>query len=244
MDCTQVDRLLDALMDEAISRDDLSALEAHCENCPACAAKLNATRDMMRLFADMAPEADVPLNVQANWRRAVKEEARKKGGAQRVYRFVAGIAAALVVAIGATFALNQRPVQNSATDALGTDAARSVAMIEADGQSDALSDESIDTAVSRAMPMHELSMTVEDLDKTNAYMADLIREYEGDMDLQRFDEDGRACANLYIDLPAENAAEFLNAASHYALDQAAMPKIDVAAGERVSMLLVLKEGKG
>lgn len=239
MDCTQVDRLLDELMDEVISPDDLRALEAHCEACPACAAKLNATRDMLRLFADMAPEADVPLNVQASWRRAVKDEAKKTGGMKHVYRYVAGIAAAMVVAIGATFALNNRPAQNIAPAAVEADMARSVAMIEADGQSDDIAEESIDTAVSRAMPMHELTITVEDLDRTCAYVADLVREYEGEVDEQRFD----AGANLYIDLPAENASEFLNAAAHYDLNNGDMPEITGAAGERVSMLLVLKEVK-
>ena len=239
MDCTQVDRFLDEMMDEVISQDDLRALEAHCETCPVCAAKLNATRDMLRLFADMAPEADVPLNVQASWRRAVKEEAMKSGGMKRVYRYVAGIAAALVVAIGATFALNHRPAQDLAPTAVEADMARSVAMIEADGQTDDIVGEAIDTAVSRAMPMHELTMTVEDLEKTCAYVADLVREYEGELDEQRFDEG----ANLYIDLPAENAPEFLNAVSPYDLSNGDMPEIDEAAGERVSILLSLKEAK-
>ena len=94
MDCTQVDRLLDDLMDEVLSQDDLRALEAHCDACPACRAKLNATRDMLRLFADMAPEADVPLDIQANWRRAVKAEAAKDA-AKRFRRWAAGIAAAV-----------------------------------------------------------------------------------------------------------------------------------------------------
>ena len=242
MDCTQVDRLLDELMDEVIAPEDLRALEAHCDTCPACAAKLNATRDMQRLFADMAPEADVPLNVQANWRRAVKEEAGKIGGMKRFYRYAAGIAAALVVAVGATLALNSRPARELAPAAVESDMARGVAMIEADGLTEAADEEEIGTAVSRAMPMHELSMTVEDLDRTCAYVSDLVREYEGDADEQRFDEEGRPCANLYIELPTENAQEFLSAAAHYDLDDETMPEIE-AAGERVSMLLVLKEAR-
>ena len=238
MNCIQVDQLLNDLMDEVISPDDLRALEAHCDDCPTCRSKLNATRDMLRLFADMAPEADVPLNVQAKWRSAVKAES-KKVRAKGLYRWAAGIAAALVVAIGATFMLN---MPQSATPLMeAAPMARSVAMIEADGLE--ASEEAIDTAVSRPVPTLELAMTVEDLNRTCAYMADLISEYEGGMDEQRFDKDGRACANLYIDLPAENAAEFLNAASHFDLGHAEMPDIDASEADRVVMLLVLKEAK-
>ena len=239
MDCNQVDRLLDALMDDVISQDEREALEAHCDACAACAAKLNATRDMMRLFADMAPEVDVPLQVQANWRKAVKAEAGKRG-LRRFYRLAGGIAAVLVVALGTTFALRSRPAKVTAAPMMDAAMGQSVAMIEADGQTD---EESIDTAVSRAMPMHEISMTVKDIDKTCEYMSDLVSEYEGEMDDQRFEEDGKACANLYIEMPAENAAEFLNAAAHYDLDgEDAIPSDELTAGERVSMLLVLKEG--
>ena len=238
MNCIQVDQLLDDLMDEVISPDDLRALEAHCDDCPTCRSKLNATRDMLRLFADMAPEADVPLNVQAKWRSAVKAES-KKVRAKSLYRWAAGIAAALVVAIGATFMLNMPQSVSPLMEAAPM--ARSVTMIEADGLE--ASEEAIDTAVSRPMPTLELAMTVEDLNRTCAYMADLISEYEGGMDEQRFDKDGRACANLYIDLPAENAVEFLNAASHFDLGHAEMPDIDASEADRVVMLLVLKEAK-
>ena len=239
MDCSQVDRLLDALMDDAMTQDERDALEAHCAACTECAAKLRATRDMMRLFADMAPEADVPLQVQANWRKAVKAEAGRRG-TRRFYRLAGGIAAVLVVALGTTFALRSRPVEVNDTPVMDFALEQSVAMIEADGQ---VEEESIDTAVSRPMPMHEISMTVEDIGKTCEYMSDLVSEYEGEMDIQQFEEEGKACANLYIDLPAENAAEFLNAASHYGLDGGDIILSDgTAAGKRVSMLLVLKEG--
>lgn len=239
MNCIQVDQLLDDLMDEVISPDDLRALEAHCDDCPTCKSKLIATRDMLRLFADMAPEADVPLNVQAKWRSAVKAES-KKVRAKGLYRWAAGIAAALVVAIGATFMLNMP--QSAAPLMEAAPMARSVTMIEADGQSEAM-EEAIDTAVSRPVPTLELAMTVENLNRTCAYMADLLSEYEGSVDEQRFDKDGRACANLYIGLPAENAAEFLNAASHFDLGHAGIPDIDASEADRVVMLLVLKEAK-
>ena len=113
--------------------------------------------------------------------------------------------------------------------------AESVAVVEADGQEDS---ESIDTAASRAMPMIERRMTVEDLDRTCAYMADLAREYDGEIEDQRIE----AGANLYVELPAENAADFLSAAAHYDVDGTFDAACDVEAeAGRVSILLVLEE---
>ena len=114
-----------------------------------------------------------------------------------------------------------------------------IAMIEADGEIDAAAEAVLEDA--DFMPMHELEMTVEDLDSVCVYMTDLVSEYEGDADVQPFEEEGRRCANLYIAPPTENADEFLSAASHYDASGSTLT-LGEAAGERVSMLLVLKEG--
>ena len=246
MICNDVDRLLDDLMDDVLSEDDRRGLESHCAGCPDCAVKLRATREMLLLFSEMAPEVDVPLQVQADWRRAVKAEA-DSGRVKRFYKLAGGVAAALVVAAGATFALRTAPTTEVRTVApMIAEEAAPVrnAMVQADGAvEEADAEESIGTAVALAAPMHEIGMTVEDIDKTCAYMSDLVSEYEGGMDEQRFEEDGKACANLYIDLPAENADEFLNAASHYDVDgDMGTLTLDEAEGGRVSVLLVLKEG--
>ncbi len=239
MNCTQTDALLDAYMDDALAEGDRAALAAHCADCPACAEKYRATEVMKRMFSEMAPEVDVPLAAQAGWRRAVKAEAQRSKR-QRLYKMAGGIAAALVVAVGATFALMANPAQKDvemrSADLAG---AQSIAMIEADGEIDAAAEAVLEDA--DFMPMHELEMTVEDLDSVCVYMTDLVSEYEGDADVQPFEEEGRRCANLYIDLPTENADEFLSAASHYDASGSTLT-LGEAAGERVSMLLVLKEG--
>lgn len=238
MNCTQTDALLDAYMDDALADGERATLAAHCAECPACAEKYRATEIMKRMFSEMAPEADVPLTAQAGWRRAIKAEAQRTKR-QRLFKMAGGIAAALVVAVGAAVALMANPVQKEvemrSADLAG---AQSIAMIEADGEIDAAEAMLEDADF---MPMHELEMTVEDLDSVCVYMTDLVSEYEGEADVQPFEEDGRRCANLYIDLPTENADEFLSAASHYDASGSALT-LGEAAGERVSMLLVLKEG--
>ena len=193
---------------------------------------------MMRLFSDLAPEAEVPLKVQSAWRSAIRAEASRRGF-KRHARWAGGIAAALVVAAGATLLMGGHGVdrQLEAMDVQIAD--RGVALIEADGRSA----KDMSAAASRAMPMHEFDVIVEDIEKTSAYIADLVSEYEGFMDVQPFDDGNQRCANCYIDLPSENAAEFINAARHFdvsaeggsALDE------DFAKAERVSILLVLKE---
>ena len=238
MNCTQTDALLDAYMDDALADGERATLAAHCAECPACAEKYRATEIMKRMFSEMAPEVDVPLTAQAGWRRAIKAEAQRTKR-QRLFKMAGGIAAALVVAVGAAVALMANPVQKEvemrSADLAG---AQSIAMIEADGEIDAAEAMLEDADF---MPMHELEMTVEDLDSVCVYMTDLVSEYEGEADVQPFEEDGRRCANLYIDLPTENADEFLSAASHYDASGSALT-LGEAAGERVSMLLVLKEG--
>ena len=238
MNCTQTDALLDAYMDDALADGERATLAAHCAECPACAEKYRATEIMKRMFSEMAPEVDVPLTAQAGWHRAIKAEAQRTKR-QRLFKMAGGIAAALVVAVGAAVALMANPAQKEvemrSADLAG---AQSIAMIEADGEIDAAEAMLEDADF---MPMHELEMTVEDLDSVCVYMTDLVSEYEGEADVQPFEEDGRRCANLYIDLPTENADEFLSAASHYDASGSALT-LGEAAGERVSMLLVLKEG--
>lgn len=257
MNCTQMDRLLDAMLDGTLAADDLTAVEAHCEHCAACAEKLKANRQLMRVFAEMAPEMDVPLTAQAAWRSAVKKEERGAGH-RRIYRLASGIAAALVVAVGATFALKTPARDNAATVApemarANEYVASEAAVIEADGAMEEMEEmdeaEAFDggadfsgrmtlAAGKAAAPMCEINMTVDDVERVCQCAQDLAQEYEGHIDVQRFDEDGAACANLYIDLPAANAAEFFEAIRRF--DLSGVPRDAFRVDGETSILLVLR----
>ena len=292
MNCTQLDQYLDAMLDGTLTADELKLVEDHCQGCAACAEKLKANRQMIRVFAEMAPEMDVPLTAQAKWRNAVRSEARVP--ARRYFRLIGGIAAALVVALGATFALKTPAGDRASLSAVQTgeltqetkgdagmlnaamtpeyEAAESdkrmlsatmapvleaadAAVIEADGaaEADAMADEAaedMEAAVEfaaeaakqplkcAAAPMREIGMVVEDVNRVCDYARDLAQEYEGDIDIQPFDEDGAACANLYVDLPAANAPEFLEAIRHF--DQSGAPKDAFNVDGETSLLLVLR----
>ena len=256
MNCEQIDRFLDAMMDGEINTKDMNALEAHCQTCAACAEKLKLNRQMMGMLSEMAPEIDVPLTAQAAWRSAVKAEAGKAKRA-RLYRIAGGIAAALVVAIGATFAL-RTPPKNLATDSAAPEtagimmaaeeaeyadeapmmaaeyAAAGEALIEADGAAMMMD------ASRKSSAMREVELVVEDLDRACEYVRDLVDEYEGTADMQRLEENGVPCANLYIELPAGNAGEFLRAAAHYDTSGAEISADGFEGDGDISMLLVLR----
>ena len=264
MNCTQMDRYLDRMMDSELSDDELRIVEDHCRGCADCAEKLKVNREMMRVFSEMAPEIDVPLQTQAAWRGAIKREAGKTR--QKMFmRYAGGIAAAMVVALIATFAL--RAPSKDAANLRAMDAAPAPepemaeeyamaddARIETDGAADMEEYEAFgETAdeaplamnmlskaapAAAAAPMHEIDMVVEDVDRVCDYARDLAQEYAGDIDIQRFDEDGVSCANLYIDLPQANAAEFFEAIRHFDRSDAGLEGYDVN-GE-TSMLLVLR----
>jgi predicted anti-sigma-YlaC factor YlaD len=258
--CEQIDRWLDAMMDGEISAEDMRRVEEHCETCAECAEKLKLNRQMMGMFAEMAPEMDVPLTAQAAWRSAVRAEAGKARRA-RLYRFAGGIAAALVVAIGATFALRTPPKDMASNSVASTAmpqptaelmmageaeyadeapmmaaeyAAAGEALIEADGAVMMMD------ASRKSSAMHEVEMVVEDLDRACEYVSDLVEEYEGTADEQRFESDGVPCANLYIELPAGNAGEFMRAAAHYDKSGADVSGLSFGGDGDVSLLLVLR----
>jgi hypothetical protein len=240
-DCTHFEELMNAWMDGQLTGADAAALDQHCAGCPACAEKLRATRTLKSLLSEMAPDADVPIKAQAAWRGVIKAEAASHRR-RRIIRRVGAVAAALVLVLGGVFAL--KPGANRQMSAAPMlKAERNVAVIEADGAQGADSvqmEEAFDAAAPVAQPMHEWRMTVADLGRTCDYISDLVSEYEGTLDQQRYEADGAACANLYIDLPAENVEDFVKAARHYNTggDSEAIQAGDEG---RVSLLLVLTE---
>lgn len=251
MDCTQIDGYLDDMMDGTLDAEALDALEAHCATCAECAAKLQVNRELMRLFSEMTPEMDVPLTAQAGWRDAVKRESRSVGR-RRLLRYAGGIAAVLVVALVATFALT--PPKNDAAN--GPVMAESVeesvsfdaGLIQTDGETDqtisfnrepamASRDEAFEAAADSA-PMQEIDLVVDDVERVCAYADDLALEYESAIVIQRFEEDGMPCANLYVNMPEANAAEFIEAMLLF--DQSGTQTQNVAIDGDASILLVLK----
>lgn len=238
MDCIKIDRMLDDYIDGVLAPDACAALEKHCMECATCAAKLRSADQLRMILSELPEEPDIPLKTQAAWRSAVKAEAGRQKR-RRIWRMAGGIAAALVVAAGATFAIRDRVPARYGGGAVPMLAEKSVAMIEADGRTAG----SVDAGVDPAMPMHEYVMTVEDLGKTCDYVSDLVDEYEGSVDVQRFEQGGCEQANLYVEMPSENAADFMRAVGHFDTADGGSEAFSITPGDdgRTSILLVLKE---
>ena len=86
-----------------------------------------------------------------------------------------------------------------------------------------------------SQPMREWHLCVADLDAACASVRDLLDEYEGSVEEQRF-ENG---ANLYVLLPAEFLGDFVSAAAHLDVSGAPEAAPEAEDGDFASLLLVL-----
>ena len=269
MNCTQTESWLDLLLDDALSAEDLRALEMHAQDCETCAEKLRAAKQLKAALSLMTPEIDVPLEGQANWRSAVKAEAGK-ARRKRFYRYAAGIAAAFAVLAGVALTTLSGPSATTKNEFTATeksfaleDAAEMAdaapeaeyeAVIEADGfyaAEEAEASGPVEYDAEPAMlaapmsvpaPMRQVHMTVADIDEACAYIGDLVEEYGGSFDEQRFEENGIGCANLYVSLAESDATDFISASWHYDTSGSDAPVLsfDASADNAVSLQIVLR----
>lgn len=106
MDCQTYRAHLDEWLDGELPQELLPAMEAHRNSCPECAEETRLAFEARRMLAELGDEIPVPLEAQAAWRRAVREEIRadKTRRWNRLMRGVGSVAAALAVLVGCTFA--------------------------------------------------------------------------------------------------------------------------------------------
>jgi len=238
MTCSEFEPRLDEFMDDTLSSTQMSALQAHADSCPHCAEQLRIARQMTALFNEMLPEIDVPLEVQAGWRRAIRNETRKRTHWLRYVASIAAVFAVLGVSFMAVRKPSDTPVNAAAVnlaDAWIVNASES-AVLEKDGamaagEADAQAD---------GIPMREYNMTVEDLDASIAQISDLAVEYEASVDAQRFESEGVPCANIYIGLPSDNLTDFLSAASYLDVAGTMNDTFDAADKGEITLMLVLR----
>ncbi len=105
MNCERFRSMLDRYIDSELSEEERSAMEEHTLSCDDCADLLNQALTTATMCAELNEGLTVPLECQAGWRRAVREEAAqaKKTPKWLVWQralSVAAAAAALFFAIG------------------------------------------------------------------------------------------------------------------------------------------------
>ena len=216
MNCEEMRAKLDAYIDGELSQDALRAFEEHAAACVDCKRELELAKLVRDALGEMPEEAAVPLSAQASWRRAVRAEAKRRKN-RRWMRAAYGIAAALVLMIGATAMLRNAPAQDQLQMERRIAAEPTDAVVARDGDL-----ETVALAVEEGDYAAWKKYQTEDISAACASTEALIQEYSGGYTLHMYEEEGRTGANyaIYrIELPREYLADFLNAVSHIGAEQ-------------------------
>ena len=107
MDCEQFARELDSYLDGEMNAEQGAAFREHAHTCAACGAQLAMAAQIVSLCAKLDEGVQMPIEGQAAWRRAVRDEATTRGKAgrmARLWRGASNIAAALLILAGGTYA--------------------------------------------------------------------------------------------------------------------------------------------
>ena len=98
MNCERFRSMLDRYIDSELSEEERSAMEEHTLSCDGCAELLNQALTTATMCAELNEGLTVPLECQAGWRRAIREEAAqaKKTPKWLVWRRALSVAAAAV----------------------------------------------------------------------------------------------------------------------------------------------------
>ena len=98
MNCERFRSMLDRYIDSELSEEERSAMEEHTLSCDECAELLNQALTTATMCAELNEGLTVPLECQAGWRRAIREEAAqaKKTPKWLIWRRALSVAAAAV----------------------------------------------------------------------------------------------------------------------------------------------------
>ncbi len=114
MCCEQFRESLDPYLDSELSPVERAAFIEHARMCTDCGERLELATRLMTMCAELDEGVQMPLDGQAAWRRAIREEAAQKKKPARLPAFVrglSGLAAAMLLLAGGTFVYqNQVPL--------------------------------------------------------------------------------------------------------------------------------------
>lgn len=191
--------MLDAYIDGELHADEAQALLNHANTCASCAKELEAAdalKAMLRQMRDV--EVPVPLQAQAAWRGAVREEARRRK-MRRWARIASAAAAAIVLVAGSALMFNRQGgdlPQQATTLALPENEARIIAR---DG------DENIAAAAGQESDYSAWrKIATTDIQAAMDTVASLAEEYSGNYSCTA---EGVCC----VELPYAYMNDFLNA---------------------------------
>ncbi len=111
MSCEQFQSSLDPYLDNELNPMQRAALIEHARVCPECGERLELATRLMTMCAEMDEGVQMPLDGQAAWRKAIRDEAQTARKPVRLPAFVrglSGLAAAMLLIAGGTFAYQNR----------------------------------------------------------------------------------------------------------------------------------------
>lgn len=200
MICSEFDHLLDLYIDGELDEAQKSAVEEHAAQCSECRDKLKAAVALRDVLSHMDDDISVPLPAQAAWRKAVREEAKRKR-MKMVYTAFGAIAAVCVLTFGVTTMLRSDVGFNSP-----------VQRVEADGvtRSAGLIDEAAMRSLETAQSAEYIERTVVagNVDEALGYLKDVAAEYGAEIESEAESTQG---VNVFLQVPAESAFDFIGA---------------------------------
>jgi len=207
MTCAEFDHLLDLYIDGELNETQRTAVEGHVTQCEECAVKLKAAKELRDILSHMDDGIAVPLQAQAAWRKAVREEA-KRGKIKAIYKAVGAVAAVCVLTFGITSMIQHKPG--------GLD---NIQRVEADGVSEIAAFDG--EAVARGVDMTRLTEYVErvlvadDVNQALAYLKDVATEYCAEIEREADSTQGM---NVFLQVPSESAQDFISAVNGIAAE--------------------------
>lgn len=205
MDCNEFSMLLDAYIDDnELAADQKEAFLAHAQECENCGRALREAEMLKGILSDIDDDIVVPLEAQANWRMAVRAEAKRKSN-RKWMRIGSAIAAAFILVFACTLMLNGSMFNRENELNENSEAMRMT--IASDGAGDAQNSDSAEGDVYSAWRKIE----TDSFDLACKTIEDLSREYNGSFSVESNDSGANECV-YRIEIPYEFMADFLNAA--------------------------------
>lgn len=224
MNCSEFSSMLDLYIDGELNDAERAALEAHAQQCGECREKLAASEQLRDILSHIDEEIAVPLPAQAAWRNAVRAEAKRRR-MKKIYSFCGAAAAVCVLTIGVTAMLRPgmhvQPVSDVQVETDGV--SENLPLSGAEPQM-AMMLRSVDADAAEYI---ERTVAAENVEVACGYLMDVVAEYGGTVEHETDSEQSR---KVYIQVPGENAADFISAADAIGVPvDEVVPDVDEAA---------------
>lgn len=200
MTCSEFDHLLDRYIDGELNEAQREEVRGHAAQCGECSEKLKAAEELRDILSHMDDDISVPLPAQAAWRKAVREEAKRKK-MKSLYAAVGAIAAVCVLTLGISTMMQEKPVEIA-----------SVQRVETDGVTEQTSLDGVMAArsmeMARSAEYVERTVNVENVDEALGYLKDIAAEYGAEIEREAQSAQG---VNVFLQVPGDGAEDFISA---------------------------------